>query len=446
MLRLSSRKFEKSNLGAKVSSQAWAYAETDANEFDINVSVNDSFENAQSDCKTTKKVSPDTSFALDRDTWKMSSNRTLENKLEFDLETSAYYGNTTDASSDDSSDESSFEKSSDSGRYVCKSIGVSNSVQNNTSTTVSQYDISCHVDHEGSRVDVQDMTRHLLGSLFNLNNTANKTNSSNISNDQENSEKPKKKTRRGGRKNKKNKTKAAGDQPVPATPATEEPKPKKEQVKFKTELWKNWIEKGKCSYSVRCRFAHGHHELVQNKEVERMQKNEKCETYHNQGFWTYGVRCLFYHDKRTNIQITQSYFGKSVTMMSENLANPCVLRKRLPIFNEIAPLAKLSKSSLNTVFISKKQRERVGIDEKAPISERLSLSCDSTDCNSESNDVSFGQVSAPSLSECDSFLSQPLADCAMIQNILQSMTDCTNFEMGTEEEPICNSLTSVKSN
>jgi hypothetical protein len=48
----------------------------------------------------------------------------------------------------------------------------------------------------------------------------------------------------------------------------------KDQVKYKTELCKNWVEKGKCSYSVRCRFAHGPHELVQP-QTERVVEDYK---------------------------------------------------------------------------------------------------------------------------------------------------------------------------
>jgi Zinc finger C-x8-C-x5-C-x3-H type (and similar) len=63
----------------------------------------------------------------------------------------------------------------------------------------------------------------------------------------------KKKTRRAGRRHKAHNKQTFEDGSNPG----------KEQVKYKTELCKNWLEKGKCSYSVRCRFAHGPHELVQ---------------------------------------------------------------------------------------------------------------------------------------------------------------------------------------
>lgn len=94
----------------------------------------------------------------------------------------------------------------------------------------------------------------------------------------------KKKTRRGGKRVKRQKAKRlamekqANEEPLPVQ------KEVKEQVKYKTELCKNWIEKGKCSYSIRCRFAHGPQELIQNKEVQKLQKNAKCDTFHNQGF------------------------------------------------------------------------------------------------------------------------------------------------------------------
>lgn len=36
---------------------------------------------------------------------------------------------------------------------------------------------------------------------------------------------------------------------------------------YKTELCKNWQEFGHCRYGTKCRFAHGHHELI-NKQIK----------------------------------------------------------------------------------------------------------------------------------------------------------------------------------
>ena len=84
--------------------------------------------------------------------------------------------------------------------------------------------------------------------------------------------KQKKKTRRGGKRAQawKAKMKALSleNKPNPEPKAT--PQPKK---KYKTEMCKNYIETGKCSYSIRCRFAHGVKELVGNTNIEETKKN-----------------------------------------------------------------------------------------------------------------------------------------------------------------------------
>ena len=69
--------------------------------------------------------------------------------------------------------------------------------------------------------------------------------------------------------------------------------------KYKTELCKNYSEKGYCPYRWKCQFAHGQEELhigaipLVNKKF----RTKKCRSYWQQGFCPYGVRCQFYHDK-----------------------------------------------------------------------------------------------------------------------------------------------------
>lgn len=179
------------------------------------------------------------------------------------------------------------------------------------------------------------------------------TNSENESNDSDD-QKPKKKTRRGGKRARQQRAKkvaASIQNAEEPAPALKEPK---EQIKYKTELCKNWIEKGKCSYSVRCKFAHGYHELVQNKAEERLQQTAKCETFHTEGYCSYGTRCIYQHETRSVQEINESYFGKNITFLAHELADLTVVRKRLPIFQEIAPIAKLSIFSAANVFLAKR--------------------------------------------------------------------------------------------
>lgn len=141
------------------------------------------------------------------------------------------------------------------------------------------------------------------------------------------SNEPKKQVKR--RAGRKHKAKKAG--------TLEQPKEVKETIKFKTEMCKNWLEKGKCSYSVRCRFAHGDHELIKpiedKKEVEEY-KSKPCTAYHKEFYCPYGVRCLFIHDTRTTKDICKSYYQLSFKLRTEE--GQTVMKRRLPVFEELA--------------------------------------------------------------------------------------------------------------
>ena len=132
----------------------------------------------------------------------------------------------------------------------------------------------------------------------------------------------KKRRRRAGRKHRRKNSKNS-DQSLNSD---------KDAIKYKTELCKNWVEKGKCSYSVRCRFAHGEHELVKActpKEQEDY-KCKPCSAFHNKSYCPYGVRCAFIHEDRKLSSLPQSFFGKNLMLNEE--AKALVSRKRLPVF------------------------------------------------------------------------------------------------------------------
>lgn len=111
----------------------------------------------------------------------------------------------------------------------------------------------------------------------------------------------------------------------------------KQTIKFKTEMCKNWVEKGKCSYSIRCKFAHGEHELVKasnDKKDEEEYKTKMCTAYNKKHYCPYGVRCLFIHEAKTAQDFQENYFGKSLIMDFE--ARQQVSRKRLPVFESLS--------------------------------------------------------------------------------------------------------------
>lgn len=134
-----------------------------------------------------------------------------------------------------------------------------------------------------------------------------------------------KKTRRGGKKNKAQKLKYE-----------EKSISDKESEKYKTELCKNWIEKGKWRYSVRCRFAHGPHELVQA-HIESEAEDYKLKhwlAFHENSYCPYGVRWHFIHENRRICDFTYSYYSKNLLLNEETRSTLPI--KRLRVFEYLS--------------------------------------------------------------------------------------------------------------
>eukprot|EP01017_Pseudomicrothorax_dubius_P015883 TRINITY_DN1812_c0_g1_i3.p1 TRINITY_DN1812_c0_g1~~TRINITY_DN1812_c0_g1_i3.p1 ORF type:complete len:215 (+),score=21.13 TRINITY_DN1812_c0_g1_i3:102-746(+) len=89
------------------------------------------------------------------------------------------------------------------------------------------------------------------------------------------------------------------DRPHPFDTANSERKQRRKQTdetKFKTELCKNWDEKGYCNYGKKCKFAHGKDDLITKpKEVAPGYKSRLCMSFHGKMYCLYGKRCSFVH-------------------------------------------------------------------------------------------------------------------------------------------------------
>lgn len=151
----------------------------------------------------------------------------------------------------------------------------------------------------------------------------------------------KKKTRRGGRKarlrREREKERTEPTSTIVSTESTDKQQVDKTKVKYKTELCKNWIETGRCNYSVRCMFAHGHHELssaTKTEEVKYSYKQSLCERYHNFSECNYGTRCVYIHDQRSAEDLPSSFFGKNLCLLEEKTFFYCS-SKRLRVFEQI---------------------------------------------------------------------------------------------------------------
>ena len=85
--------------------------------------------------------------------------------------------------------------------------------------------------------------------------------------------------------------------PRQKTPPTTQPSSESEEEtqrtppvnsKLKMELCRNYLQFGYCRYNVKCQFAHGTDELLQNRTANRKYKTKKCHSYFEKGWCLYG--------------------------------------------------------------------------------------------------------------------------------------------------------------
>lgn len=113
----------------------------------------------------------------------------------------------------------------------------------------------------------------------------------------------------------------------------------KDIVLYKTELCRNWVERGDCRYKDRCRYAHGPEEL---RPVARSNqyKTKLCKSYHESGSCLYGVRCTFIH----RIVNDNQPVSNTITPVKE--ADTCPQKNASKIENE--PIT--SSSNRNQIY------------------------------------------------------------------------------------------------
>lgn len=70
--------------------------------------------------------------------------------------------------------------------------------------------------------------------------------------------------------------------------------------KYKTELCKNYVKYGKCTYKGKCRYAHGEAELISKNLSNKNYKKTKCDKFFTPpGVCPYGFRCQYIHETRS---------------------------------------------------------------------------------------------------------------------------------------------------
>ena len=133
--------------------------------------------------------------------------------------------------------------------------------------------------------------------------------------------------------------------------------PKIQEIKYKTELCKNWIETRQCRYFRKCKYAHGNSELVNVTDQQTQKyKTKDCNQFYKEGFCLYGTRCLFIHTKPP----TSTY--KSYQSLLTDLSNTSITKilnskkqgaKRLPIFKDFVE----SEAQIYKIQIEKNRKQ-----------------------------------------------------------------------------------------
>jgi hypothetical protein len=127
-------------------------------------------------------------------------------------------------------------------------------------------------------------------------------------------------------------------------PTDPKAKPEPHPSKYKTELCKNYEEKGFCSYGTKCRFAHGVDELNYKDKQNCKYKSRPCQSFFTSLYCPYGNRCLFKHDERTLAEITKSYY---VYLLQYPALREQAPKRRLPVFDE---LLDTEETVLNNIY------------------------------------------------------------------------------------------------
>ena len=126
--------------------------------------------------------------------------------------------------------------------------------------------------------------------------------------------------------------------------------------KYKTELCKNWVQYGFCSYGDKCRFAHGQTDLVSKQMFNPKYKSKKCEGFHATCYCPYGGRCNFIHDDGTALKQRILYYTYLLDVKTKFSVIKYNLMKYLgeafAAYASIGPYANQDRDALLEAFIS----------------------------------------------------------------------------------------------
>merc|ERR1711942_286952 len=111
--------------------------------------------------------------------------------------------------------------------------------------------------------------------------------------------------------------------------------------RFKTEICRNFKEKGTCLYGELCQFAHGKHELRKDVVRHNKYKTKHCQKYWINGYCAYGPRCNFIHKEQESQKARDPSGAAEPTVRSGSMP-PAMFKTAAQVFG----LASMRKASL----------------------------------------------------------------------------------------------------
>lgn len=131
--------------------------------------------------------------------------------------------------------------------------------------------------------------------------------------------------------------------------ALSSPPPSDFEVKYKTEMCRNYQLTGHCKFGSKCSFAHGGNELRLKTHINPHYKSKRCSQFFEQGFCPYGYRCQYLHRDDSYVHVFHAYCEKIGVWMERNpsLDMEAIFRKTHPFVKRLSIFEKLESECKN---------------------------------------------------------------------------------------------------
>lgn len=115
--------------------------------------------------------------------------------------------------------------------------------------------------------------------------------------------------------------------------------------KYKSELCKNFIMKGKCDYGTKCRFAHGIEDLCHNNK-KVIKSHAECQSFNILSFCPKGNSCDLTHKESESFIIKEDENDDVIAALKSNYKPFSEnIFKRLNIFEKLSDCSSTASNS-----------------------------------------------------------------------------------------------------